>query len=276
MRKLKLRQPYASMVISGALETIPDIWGNVKYGEKIFIYSDDLAEDFKDGLDFHKKVHRKVFNEMFLGNIPDEEYVSGVFLGYVSVYHTGRLTKYWSESIDCLLFIKDPHEFDFLTEDYGTNFHDLEDISSHPVKHREITRNRHILTVPVGEYTWNQLRNKDRYKDAYLFWEQYMEKLLPTLFSEEFDNEEPIQLVKFKYKAQVITFYTNCNTGWVIQTNLFENSIVDGYVLNFDLCQLSQDSEVGFVEQETSFEPKRQWIHVISTPMGGMTKWKRK
>lgn len=37
MRMIRLNQPYASMVVAGALETIPDIGGYVKYGEKIFV-----------------------------------------------------------------------------------------------------------------------------------------------------------------------------------------------------------------------------------------------
>ena len=80
MKKLKLSQPYASMVISGTLEAVPNIWGDVKYGEKIFIYADNVDKDFENGLDYNKALHRKVFNEMFLGNIPDSLFNTEDFL----------------------------------------------------------------------------------------------------------------------------------------------------------------------------------------------------
>lgn len=111
MRKLKLPQPYASMVMSGALDIVPDLWGDVKYEEKIFIYADEVAKEFNDGLDYSKEIHRKVFNEMTLGNIPDAEFEVMTFLGYVIVHCAGTPFRYWSENIYRGVFVKSPHKF---------------------------------------------------------------------------------------------------------------------------------------------------------------------
>lgn len=278
MRKLKLPQPYASMVVSGTLEVIPDIWGDVKYGEKIFIYADNIAEDFKNGLNYSKALHQKVFNEMFLGNIPDNIFVSEAFLGYVIVHNTGRLTQYWPKDIERFLFVTTPHKFKFPIDDYSTNFHDLENIQSEFVKNKKIKRNGHLLIVPVGKNVWNQLRDKKAYKNLYLFWENYMNKIVPSEWGAE--DEEPIDLIKFEHQHTSIMFDTNCSTGWTIPA-LFNDGINDKGVsiFNFDLEQLSPYSRVGFYsdkEKTHSKDSRKNWTHVIFIPMGGMTRWKRK
>lgn len=279
MKKIRLNQPYASMVMSGTLEVIPNIWDDVRYGEKILIYADEVAEEFKDGLDFHKELHQKVYNGMVLNNIPDETFITGAFLGYVMVYHTGRFTKYWSGDIDKFLFVNSPHKLDLSIEDYSKEFCDFDSLKFKRVTTKRIKRSGHILTVPVGEDTWNQLRDKDTYKDVFLFWENYMTDIVPFEVWNDSGTEDhdPIDIIKFEYQKKSIKFDTNCNVE-VAPVVIGDNKKLI-YVFDFDLLQLSLDSAIKFFDEEehkSHKEPKRQWVRMISTPMGRMTKWKRK
>lgn len=282
MKKIKLNQPYASMVMSGALEVIPNIWDDVKYGEKILIYADEVAEEFKDGLDFHKEFHQKVYNEMVLGNIPDETFITGVFLGYVMVYHTGRFTKYWSKDTDRFLFVNNPHKLDLSIEDYSQEFCDFDNLKFKQVTTKRMKRNGHILTVPVGEDIWNQLRNKDTYKDVFLFWENYMKEIVPFEIwnNSETNDSEPIDTIQFEYQKKSVKFITNGYTGRAIPVTFCGSTNTNWIsVFNFDLDCLWAGSAIGFFdkeEQKSHKDHKSQWVSMIFTPMGGMTKWKRK
>lgn len=277
MKKLKLSQPYASMVISGTLEAVPNIWGDVKYGEKIFIYADNVDKDFENGLDYNKALHRKVFNEMFLGNIPDSLFNTEVFLGYVIVGYTGEVIQYWSDELKKFLFVTDPHKFETPVDDYSTDLHDLYDAKSRLVKTRRITKRNRRMIVPVGDDAWNQLRDEKEYKHSFLFWEDYMKSLVQYPWMDA--DEEDIYLIKFEHQKKSITFSTN-EPRWCMPIEIYGDLNKDHItVLYFDLDELSTVSQVGFdndKKQESYKGHKNNWVQMISTPIGGMTKWKRK
>lgn len=291
MRKLKLPQPYASMVVSGALETIPDMWGDVQYEEKIFIYADNVTEDFKDGLNFKIPSHRKVFNEMTLGNIPDNEYTVGAFLGYVTIAHCGTFIKYWQKETDRFLFIKNPRRFINPIEDYSINFHDFDDVKSYSVKTNRIKREGGKLIVPVGKGTWNLLGNREEYRNVFLFWENYMEKIFSiwsSLITNDEEIDEGVSDVEFKFNGKSMMFCTDGNVGQSFRSYV-EDENKKSYLdtLEFDLIGPLVDNGTAIEdwrkpivpsleEQNKPKKDRRPWIRMISVPMGGITKWKRK
>ncbi len=293
MKKIKLRQPYASMVISGALEVIPNIWDDVEYNEKIFIYADKVGKDCNNGLDPFNKLHRKAFNEMFLGNIPDsmlssifgadfsdEDFKTGAFLGYVSVYHSGEVIKYWSNKSEEELFVSHPHEFKQKIEDFDSDFATLESAHSCPIKTKRMARKDNRLYVPVGKYVWNMLHSDDGYENVVMFHEQYMNKIVPRMYMEEIDWER-IKMVTFRYKNSIISFPTNYETGVICPSEICDKTNEGNiHILNFDLYDPANNSRKSMKnrEEQSQIEAKknkRKYLRIIYTPMGGNTGWRR-
>lgn len=271
MRKLRLNQPYASMVVAGALETIHDIWGDVKYGEKIFIYADEVATRYADGLDYERQLDRKILNEMLYGNIPgiDEEFPIDAFIGYVIVHFKGDYVRYWGGENEKYLFVSHNHSFKYPIEDFDISYSELDAANAYPSRVRRMKRVGGELQVPVGEGAWNILRNKEEYKNVYMFWEDYMDGIVPPLMSDY--DREPIYYVSFIHNSQRMIFDTNLDTGQSLGTKLIP-------LFLFDLSNLSIRSKVSFKKerQSSSQGGKSQWIRMISVPMGGMTRWKRR
>lgn len=294
MRKLKLNQPYASMVICGALQTIPNRWDDIKEGEKILIYADEVSDQFiKQPLDFKNEVHRKFMNELFFGNLPEGTYPVDKYLGYVIVSSSGTRTKNWPN--EKYVFVKDPHVFDQSVENFKCDIYQLDKLPSHPSKLKRMERKGDRLIVPVGLSAWQQLRDEDEYKDMFIFWESYMGKIVPPVFANileppsEDDDDGEIWEIHFVYDNKVIKFVTNYSVGWNMAAYK-ENGKTKGIeVFQFDLDELSPNSTLGFFKKR---EPVRsdksgkntaysqgnthEWVHIIYTPMGGMTRWKRR
>lgn len=100
MRKLRLPQPFAQMVVCGALKSIPNIFDDIKKLEKVFIYADDFEEEFKHGLVFSDKLHQRIWNEITLGNIPDETFYSNCFIGDVIVSSEEKVEDKWNPNCE--------------------------------------------------------------------------------------------------------------------------------------------------------------------------------
>ena len=86
MKKIKLPQPYAQMVVCGALGSIPNIFEETKRLEKVFVFAEDFDDINDKGLDFDNKLHQRVWNEMTLGIYPirhSPPIVSSVMLLYL-------------------------------------------------------------------------------------------------------------------------------------------------------------------------------------------------
>lgn len=279
MRKLRLKQPYASMVVAGVLDTIPDIWGDVKYAEKIFIYADEVDEDIKDGIEYDKEVHRKVHNEMLYGNISDEEFPINTYLGYVIISYKGTDLRYWNSG-ESLLFVNNPHTFIKEFIDYEERYDVLNYASSCESKPHRMKMINHCLTVPVCEDTWNSLRNKEEYKHVFFFWEDYMKQFATPNFLADERKEEQIYSVKFINKKKSITFEVGDEIGYRLRVYTDEKSgkKCPLYLFYLDLRTISPYSQYDFIDEKSSSpkKKKRERIQIIYTPMGGMTKWKRK
>ncbi len=294
MRKLKLEQPYASMVVCGFLQTIPNRWDDIKEGEKVLIYADCLSTQFaKDPMDFKKEVHRIFMNELFFGNLPEGTYPVNQYIGYVVVSSSGTKTKNWPN--EPYVFVKDPHVFDQPIEDFKCDIYQLDKLPSHPPVIKRMVRKGSQLIVPVGLSAWQQLRDEDEFKDVFIFWESYMGKIVPPVFvnilepPSEDDDDEEIWEVHFVYENQVIKFVTNYSVGWNM-AGYKENGKTKGVeVFQFDLDELSPNSKLGFFKKREPIRAAKsenksyagsgssnEWVHIIYTPMGGMTRWKRR
>lgn len=281
MRKLKLPQPYASMLIAGTLKTIPGMWGDVEYNEKIFIYADGVDKEFENGLDLDKEMHQKVFNEMFYGNIPDETFIVDAYLGYIFATHIGETREDRFKRADRFLFVKSAHEFDTPIDNFETNLKDLMDAPAHSPKIRRMRRKGDTLMVPVGEYTWNMLKDKNEYKKVYMFWESYMSEIVQPLFSMEDDDRNDIETIYFKYKNQTMVFSTNFEVG----EDIVGDKKHQYFIFRFDLDCRVTSCETDFKEDpvpsrqeedEHRMYPRRPWIHFISVPMGGQPGWRKR
>ncbi len=163
-------------------------------------------------------------------------------------------------------------------------------------------RNGSQLIVPVGRETWNALKYRETMNQVFLFWEQYMSKIAPFLFSEELDEEEMTDII-FKYRNQTKRFEaysagSSCKTLEILIDKKGKKKIKTYFTFNFNLERINkgyyyedipsqpqgktvfEESEAGVDSEEvTEFERRdyrNPWPRFISTPMGGMTKWKRR
>lgn len=300
MKKLKLPQPYASMVIAGTLQTLPNVWRNVKYGEKIFIYADDMDKELRDGLDYTKPLHRKIYNESFLGNISDDDFPTQKFIGYVRVYHTGVVQEGWIKNQQSSLFVTCPHKLNTFIEGFNCDDNYLDNAPSRQVTLRAIERKGAELYVPVGKSIWQRLKDPEECVGVCMFWESYMNAFSNAYFSLGNEDIEDITDIHFKYNKNSISFLTDGYVGELPAPEYSTGELVS--LLSFNLCYRNLGStlkEVGayrkeenptlnkggnhlesnIQETEKEVEEKRKeyrpYIRFISTPMGGMTRWKR-
>ena len=284
MRKIKIEQPFASMVICGALQTIPDNWGDVKVGEKILIYAGDISKNYLSSpLDCGSELDRKYSNEMFFGNISEDTYTVNEYLGYVTVASEGKTTDGWPLETDKVLFVRRPYEFEEKIENYNEDILRLDSLHAHPFPRKTMRHDGQVLYVPVGESAWNEVRDKELFNKTFVFWESYMSEISPYPWrTDRFDLEyDTIFEVRFCYGKQEIIFQANVGAsdlGWNIRQYEKDGEKYNVDVFEFNLFQLDVLSKVGFINKEqTQRENSRQpWVRIISTPMGGMTKWKRK
>ena len=91
------------------------------------------------------------------------------------------------------------------------------------------------------------------------------------------------------YNNQVIKFVTDFSVGWNMAGYKENGKIKSIEVFQFDLDDLSPNSKLGFFKKRetirTANSEKKsyagsgnnsEWVHIIYTPMGGMTRWKRR
>ncbi len=284
MRKIKLEQPFASMVMCGALQTIPDMWGDVKIGEKILVYAGETSRSFFDSpFDCGCELDRKYSNEVFFGNISDTTYLVNEYLGYVIVTSEGCVTEGWPIDTDLFLFVRKPYEFEQKIENYNEDILKLDTIRAHPFPRKKMKRSGDVLYVPVGESAWNEVRDKEQFKNTFVFWESYMNEISPSPW--RIDNLDmlckSIFEVRFCYGSKEIIFEASVGaseTGWNMRQYEKKGKKYNVEVFEFYLFDLDVLSKVGFKTNEPSQRksPRQPWVRIISTPMGGMTKWKRK
>lgn len=304
MKKIKLPQPYAQMVACGALGSIPNIFEETKKLEKVFVFAEDFDDIDDKGLDFDNELHQRIWNEMTLGNIPDSTFSYNCFIGYVIVSVEEEVKDKWLPETDKYLKVKVAKEFKTYVDNYETAFPVLEATKVKSSGLRRMERNGSQLIVPVGREAWNALKYKETMNQVFLFWEQYMSEIAPSLFSEELDEEEMTDII-FKYRNQTKRFEaygagSNCKTLEILIDEKGKKKNKCYFTFDFNLEYINKGAyieeipsqpkdEIKFKEREdaterededvTEFERREfhyPWPRFISTPMGGMTKWRRR
>lgn len=293
MKRLKLSQPYASMVVAGILQTVPNLWLDLKYGEKIFIYADGVDKEFENGPDYNKTFHRRVYNEMFLGNIPDGDFPTHQYIGYVRAYYTGIIDKDWLSDRQKSVFVTLPYKLTTAIDKFDCDEKLLEEANARKVCTKAIQKKGADLYVPVCKNVWKRLNNLDECRGVCMFWEDYMSEFAPICFSLEDNGLDEIDEVRFQYNGRTIRFATYGGIGedYVHLDNI--NGVINLLRFNLDYKidgptiikietskktkedKLSDDA----FEDEIEGNPKEYhppYAHIIFTPMGGMTRWKRR
>ena len=286
MRKIILDQPFASMVICGTLQTIPDKWGDIKIGEKILVYAGDISKEYLHSqFDCGSELDRKYSNEIFLGNIPDTTYKVNEYLGYVTVTAHGTTTEGWPLNTEKYIYVCKPYEFEQKIDNYNEDILKLDNLPAHPFQRNIMKRKGDELIIPVGESGWNAIRDKEHFKDTFVFWEDYMNRIIPSPWNPKRteEHEGPICRVFFVHKNQEVIFETNLfegvsESGWSERHYIKNGEDHRVETFEFNLYDLDMCSKVGFIENELEekYSSRNQWVKMISTPMGGMTRWKRK
>lgn len=296
MKKIRLPQPYAQMVVCGALSSIPNIFKDTKRLEKVFVFAEEFEDIDDQGLNFDNGLHQRVWNEMKLGNIPDRTFSIDCFIGYVIVSTEEEADDKWRSVAEKHLKVKVAKEFKTYVEAYETTFPVLEAAKVKSSGLRRMERNGNQLIVPVGRETWNALKYKETIDQVFLFWEQYMSEITPLLFSNEDDDDEMTDII-FKYRNQTKRFEaygagSNIKTLDVLIDKKGKKVYKNYFTFDFNLLYINNGNtyeEIPSQPKGRAIDPESEdetesdkrefcnpWPRFISTPMGGMTKWKRR
>lgn len=296
MKKIKLPQPYAQMVVCGALGSIPNIFEETKRLEKVFVFAEDFDDINDKGLDFDNKLHQRVWNEMTLGNIPDKTFSTDCFIGYVIVSSEEEVKDKWKQDTEKYLKVKVAKEFKTYVENFETTFSVLEAAKIKSGGLRRMDRNGSQLIIPVGRETWNAFKYKETINQVFLFWEQYMSEITPFLLANKDDDDEMTDII-FKYRNQTKRFEadgagSNIKTLDILIDNKGKKIYKNYFAFDFNLLYINNGNSYAEIpsqpkgqaldpecEDEAESE-EREFCNprprFISTPMGGMTKWKRR
>lgn len=290
VKKIRLPQPYAQMVVCGALQTIPNLFDDAKRLEKVFIFAEDFT-DCMGGLNVDYKLHQRVWNEMTLGNIPDETFHYDCFIGYVIVSSEEKPCDKWYSECQEHLQVKSAKEFRSYIADYDTAFSILESAKTKGSGLKRMIRNGNKLTVPLGKRAWRDLKYKETLRNVFLFWEPYMSRITHFLFSAN-TNDEDIAEIVFKYHNQtkICGTYSAGSDIISIQSGInkkekpvykhyyafsfsLEHIIKGGCVEEFPSMPKTAKTDEDAEEDDFSIrEYRNPWPRFISTPMGGMNK----
>lgn len=303
MKKIILPEPFASMVIIGALDFIPNEWEDIKIGEKIFIYAKGTHKDFQNEFKVLNIYHRKVYNEMFFGNLPNVLDEEGKFIGYVQVKEkkTGNIE--WSEFSNSILEVHNNFKFKYPVYNYNADFTSLETVSGNKVKLKRMRVDRKKLIVPVGIEEWQQLNANIGCANLSIPYEEYMDKIFPTfnIFG-DYDEDDEITEIYFERNGKKVKYESsgvsksfiskkewNGNLFFTLNFHLesqdFGTYVVPTNTDNFDPEEYKQNKKLEKLQEK---EEEENWspfypgeatvksVKTISIPLGGMTNWKRK
>lgn len=309
MKKIRLPQPYAQMVVCGAIRAIPNIFqDSLSEFERVYVYADYFEAEWIEGFDVENKLHQRVWNEMTLGNIPDAEYPYNCFIGYITVAPQEKVDDTWIPGCSKYLKIESAKEFEksSYVDNYNAKYSVLQSAKLRGKTLARMTRIDSRLYVPLGRRAWLSLATRRTIQDVYLYWETYMSAIaIPSFLDSEMVE---IDEVYFQYGNQAKHFYCD-DAGWSFATlgtrvndkGKTENVIAEVFSFRLEL-ESSYDnvnsrplkeyvpaelldneltnniSEEAFEAEEDNQEEREfrnPWPRFISTPMGGQNKWKR-
>lgn len=298
MYKIKLPQPYASLVVSGVMNTLPiPFFDDLAKGQKVFIYALDFLEGFIEQIDYNKPKFRKLSNEIFLGNIPDniDEYPTHQFVGYVKVSDELPINELDCSEFGAKIYITKPHRFTKMIVNYNVPLSYLEAHNAVLVRPRKMRLRKSDMTliVQVGKSTWNDLHNPEQIPSIFMFWEDYMKKYVPGVFSfvQDYLDEIEVQNIQFQYGNDYLNFFSGDGcSGDIIKPNGFEDPIeILSFRLEYEIggpnclidiskvrdCDITKRRHKKFKDDDEDGKEKSSYVNIISTPMGGQNRWKR-
>lgn len=293
MKKLKLQQPYANMVAYGIIQSIPNIWGDkIHHGELIFIYASGYDEKYFDPetkFDVWKSMDiRKYHNATILSNAP-HKFMNECFMGCVHIGLSGKVSREWERMTDCdtllnrpVIFATNPKMFITPIAGFETDYSVLNKGSlATPLSPRKIKRRGDTLYVPVNYEIWEVLKTDEYSKIWGLYMEPYMENLIPNIFQENYDWNHQICDVVFSYGQKALKFIAHVDQDtW--DSALFEVLFhLDG---SGRLCEDKYSKIRHHIpgnchditnQEENTSEYQLPRPRFISTPMGGLNKWRK-
>ena len=284
MKIAKIPQPWASLIMTEALEYILPLEENVSPGEVILIYATDKDERYDANYD-RTKVDYLWYNETILGNL-DEELETAHFLGYVKAISP------FPRKQD-RIYVSDVHCFE--KPIYSKNARPSADILKNTCKKKNyetITfegnhKSAKNVIIPLGKEAWEDLVQNE--SDIYLYWNDEFYGL--TRWLDSFKND-----LRY-YDDEIHVFFTH-GKGKVVWDMLnddicksfapiYETDEKTGKKKMIGTCDVlyigvSQmecfypDRELIDIErkrilgQKDKEKPKehREWVHIIYTPMG--------
>lgn len=190
-------------------------------------------------------------------------------------------------------------EFKSYIDDFDSPYAMLQGVKTQNNVLRRMSLNGSHLIVPVGKDAWGNLKYRETIHNVFLFWEDYMSEISPFLFSKESQNYdgEDILDVTFKYRNFTKDFSADCAGAGLSSFAYEENGKSKSQSfftfkfnlesLNFGNCTgpipsmpqktlLEQSNTDDLDESESIREFRNPWPRFISTPMGGMNKWRRR
>ena len=178
MKVAKIPQPWASLLMTEAVEYILPLEDDVAPGEVILIYATEKDERYS--LDNEKmKVDDLWYNESVMGNL-DDELETAHFLGYVKALNV-------FPRIQNKIYVGDVHCFEKPL--YSKNSRPSADILKTPCKKknyeiitfRTIRKGSNEIVVPLGKEAWKNLILKE--EDINLYWSEEFSKLTDWIVS---------------------------------------------------------------------------------------------
>ncbi|MCH5217217.1 MAG: hypothetical protein J1F07_01470 [Muribaculaceae bacterium] len=299
MKKIKLKDPIASMVMCGALDIIPCPWDTVNPEEKIFIYCDGVDCSFANAeFDFSKELHRRIYNEFFFGNLPSIIGEEG-FMGYVMIDDVVKQHKGYNQNYEDSIVVKNPSRFSNRLEDFDLEFEHLLRMKTSIPKLNRMKIIGDVLYVPVGERIWEKLKTNQDWDGLAVAYEPYMAGLAPNPFNLN-EKREPISKIVFIRNGRKIWAESDgAGISFIPILNKKNNKIPNNddqreilYIFVFGITTLSSDGSTIISNcvitdnpkpiftycknyQMEIHKPQKDFVKILYTPMGGMTHWKR-
>ncbi len=284
MKIAKIPQPWASLLMTEAIEYILPLEEEIENGEIILIYATD--KDKRYSADFEMaKVNNLWYNEIVLGNL-EENLPTAHFLGYVKALYA------FSRKQD-KIYVSDVHCFE--RPEYSKNARPASDILTIPCKKKNFEtitfegngKGISEIVIPLGKDAWQDLIQNE--EDVILYWSEEFRKLTNWIesFKDEIGYMDEEFNVFFKHDGRKVvwtmlnddihktfapTYETNKKTGKKTITgtvDILRIGVTDMDCYYPDRELLDKERKRLFT-QNGKEKPKehREWVHIIYTPMG--------
>ena len=298
MKIAKIPQPWASLVMSEAIEYILPVEG-LKQGEALLIYAVREGDGFYESAMDKDKLDKLTYNEEILGNI--EKYLpTECALGWV------RSADFNPRKRD-VLYVTDVHQFD---NHIKTNIAQIDDsILNEPCKEHnyksiefgylkfpnKFQKGKYFYTdcviLPLGDDAWEKFIFE--VNSIYLYWSREFIPLVSWLDSkfDKFGTTDSNINVVLRHEDKEIwcmmlnrievcreslpTYYIDEETGkktW--------NGTIDSLVFHFDKTlglEIDDINGTDIINEEKKRllskgnedkHKRKEWVHIIYTPMG--------